>query len=552
VDISGLGAHQLAILNPGATDGFDIGGVPEVGSLLNMDAVVGSGSADTLTGLNAIAFWFVTGPDAGFYDDPGLALSLDFASVEGLTGGSDADIFTFAGGSLSGPIAGGGGFNRLQGDDSGRTFPLFGLDKGAISGILPVGFSGIQELFGGAGADILAVLPGGSLTGFFSGLSGFDTADFSAAGSQQFVVMSVNATGEFDLSDLPTIGGGLLSIENLIGSAAGTADKLIGLDEPTTWQISGPNSGAYIDDGLGVALAFSNIENLTDGSASATLQLLPGGSLSGVFDAGAGSDTLDLSALSGQQVQITGPSAIDGFDLVPILPIAGGFADIDRIIGSSKSLTDRLTGWNGPVTWQVKAGTDQNVYTDNGTGHTLFFSGFDQLFGGSDSDSLTVDFSAGIPILSLGLTFNGQGGTDSLNVIGTGAVDLFRLTNTALRVNGRPIRYGNVETIQMLGGAGKDVFSSPSATLPGVLSAVSFFGEDGDDTAVVTPTLYSLLHVDGGAGKDTLKIARGAAISIAPLPPRGVLSGTYLFKNRKGIEFDGVEVRAIGASQVFP
>src|SRR5215510_10087243 len=100
------------------------------------------------------------------------------------------------------------------------------------------------------------------------------------------------------------------------------------------------------------------------------------------------------------------------------------------------------------------------------------------------------------------MTFNGQGGTDLLKVIGTGAADLFRLTNTALGVNGRPIRYASVETMQVLGGAGKDVFSSPSATLPGWLSGVNFFGEDGDDTAVVAPNLFSLLHLDGGAGKD--------------------------------------------------
>src|SRR6185312_3341837 len=57
--------------------------------------------------------------------------------------------------------------------------------------------------------------------------------------------------------------------------------------------ISGANSGAAN------GIQFSNFENLVGGAGNDTFKFLPGGSISGNVDGGAGTDTLDYSALPG-------------------------------------------------------------------------------------------------------------------------------------------------------------------------------------------------------------------------------------------------------------
>ena len=65
-----------------------------------------------------------------------------------------------------------------------------------------------------------------------------------------------------------------------------------------TFEITGPNAGKLTIAGAASALQFSNTENLGGGDRSDRFRFASAGELSGVIDAGFGSDTLDYSALT--------------------------------------------------------------------------------------------------------------------------------------------------------------------------------------------------------------------------------------------------------------
>ena len=81
---------------------------------------------------------------------------------------------------------------------------------------------------------------------------------------------------------------------------------------------------------------------------------------------------------------------------------------------------------------------------------------------------------------------------------------------------------------------------------------LELFGGDGNDLASVAPTSRALLHLEGGAGTDTLKLYRGLARFLTPIPPRSATSGTYFFSNRRPVQFVSFEIKDIGITQPQP
>ena len=97
-------------------------------------------------------------PGAGFIPSPepdagtvGTILPAGFSGVENLVGGAGPDQFLFRGGSLAGTVTGGAGADLLMGDSVGRTFTLSGTDAGTVGGL--AAFVQIENLRGGLGAD---------------------------------------------------------------------------------------------------------------------------------------------------------------------------------------------------------------------------------------------------------------------------------------------------------------------------------------------------------------------------------------------------------------
>lgn len=440
-------------------------------------------------------------------------------------------------------IAAAGGTDTLTGDNAGRTYTITGPGAGTVSGLVTGGFSGVENLVGGTGADTFT-FTGGSLDGTITGggTVAVDTLTGDAAGR----TFTLTGLGTGTVSTV--LVKGFTGIERLVGGTGN--DTLVGDDNPETFALTARNAGTV---GL-LANGFSGMENLTGGLADDTFAFQANGSVSGNIDGRGGVDRLNFGLLGSQDVTLTATGPVDGFNgfTFGTSPIGGVFFNVDTITGSTAGLTDKLRGLNAAATWQVKVGAGQTYFQDDATGRRLPFTNFEQLTGGNQADRFTVDFSAGPPIPVGGLTVNGGLGTDFLGAVGSAARDYFTLGTAALWVNGRAVRYAAVETLEAHGGDGADTFTSTATTLFGPLQLVRFYGEGGNDTAVVTPTTNVPLFLDGGAGFDTLRVQRQGGLYALPLPPKGATSGTFFFSNRQRIDFLSWESQDIGAAQYRP
>src|SRR5262249_40853691 len=143
-----------------------------------------------LVGDDAARTFSVLSPNAGTVN--GL-LGGAFYRIKNLTGGKGNDFFAFAnGGSLAGNIDGPGGNNTLLGDDAGRTFTIRAANAGAIPGLLGGTFSRVQNFLAGSGNDAFAFGNGGSLSGVVDGGAGYNSLSGDDTG-RTFAVLSPNA-----------------------------------------------------------------------------------------------------------------------------------------------------------------------------------------------------------------------------------------------------------------------------------------------------------------------------------------------------------------------
>src|SRR5262249_20629360 len=126
-------------------------------------------------GPNIANVWHITGADSGTLVNAWGNFPF---SVGTLTGGTDTDLFSFEGGSLSGSINGGTGpgANTIQ-VDTARTFTITGTDAGTLSSGLASGFTNVGNLKGGSGDDQFTFGASGSLTGNIDGGSNTATGD---------------------------------------------------------------------------------------------------------------------------------------------------------------------------------------------------------------------------------------------------------------------------------------------------------------------------------------------------------------------------------------
>jgi hypothetical protein len=112
----------------------------------------------------------------------------------------------------TGPLAikGGGGTNSLFGPNANTVWQITGTNAGTLN--TSVSFNGVQNLAGGALADVVHMQPGGQVTGTISG-GGSNTLDYSAYSSSVIVDLQTGrATG---------VNGGVSGIQNVIGGFGG-------------------------------------------------------------------------------------------------------------------------------------------------------------------------------------------------------------------------------------------------------------------------------------------------------------------------------------------
>ncbi|MDD4402056.1 MAG: S-layer homology domain-containing protein [Desulfitobacteriaceae bacterium] len=279
-------------------------------------------------------------------------------------------------------------FEILKGGNKKDTFIVKGLQK--------------YDLYGGAGDDTFIFRENARLIsningefGNLDGETGNNTLDYSDyTTSRNFYLTAVGAKVGYNGKER-SIAGEYRNITCLIGGR--TIDSLNGLNQKSTWKVSGKNSGTYqANKGI---LSFASLETLNGGVLDDYFSLLDGASLDGNIDGRGGSDTLDYSdcrqavivnLISGWASKITG-------GVTSMENVTGGKGD-DLLIGNHKDNiliggfgNDSLYGGDGNDTLD---GGDGNDYLNGGKGNDLLITGggSNTLLGGSGKDKAIVAY----------------------------------------------------------------------------------------------------------------------------------------------------------------
>lgn len=361
----------------------------------------GSGISATLSGIETIQL-----------ADGGNNATLNYDSVS-IVGGSGNDTFqyTIANFSASDIINGSGGSDTLQfttgGTISGISGNIVGVENIQLSnaGNTLSLSSGSYVVTGGSGNDNVTITTSSAI-GSFDGVSGTDTLtvaatmDLSSATLSHLDTLTINAGSTLtltasQLAQFTTINGG--------GSLVVTVDSNVDMSGVT---VSGLAGITYNDAGAHTIMG-SN-------SSVAETYNLQGAS---IVDGNGGTDTVNLLA----SVDLSGKvQDVEALNLGTNNATITSSDDNSFALGGTGNLTINATGTysaaaitgkgvtiNGSVGDDTITGTSNDDVID-GNG------GLDNIDAGSGNDRFVIDFSE---ISSL-VAFNGNGGTDTVSVLG--------------------------------------------------------------------------------------------------------------------------------------
>ena len=400
-----------------------------------------------------------------------------------LTGGSGNNVIAgnlFTGTLTLGATAGtdsltGNGANTtLRTPTAGTTVNVTALNSGDAMGGTTT-FSGVGNLRGNTGADTFAFAGAGLLlSGNVTGVGGNDTLDLSARIGAITISQSGTTTGS-------GVGGTVSGVTNVIGNGAGTT--FLGGNLTQTYAVTAPDAFSVGGQNL------IGVGSIQAGSQDDTFVVAAAGSLSGTLNGGAGSNTLDLSALGVANFNLSGSAS----------GIGGGFLNIGTLIGNGATST--LTGTNTGSTYAV-AGANSGSVNDGVT--TTNFSGVANLTGGTGADVFQVG-NAGS--LSGTIAGGGGAGVNTLDLSARATAN-FGLAN-ASSGNASGIT-GGYSAITTLVGNG-------SSTLTGTNNA-STFTVNGSNSGTVadlsgTTTYSGVGSLAGGTGGDVFVVSNGGSLT---------------------------------------
>ncbi|MBO9695138.1 MAG: hypothetical protein J7499_02970 [Sphingopyxis sp.] len=465
------------------------GGEAQGDSIAGIEAVVGSGLADTLTGdananrleggagndiidggAGADAMIGGTGDDSYVVDDVGDQV------IETIGGGVDIvrtglSSLTLADGVEDLSYTGSGGFsgtgNALDNSLYGKALDdaLYGLD-------------GDDKLVGGAGADLL------------DGGAGRDQVDYTkSAAITVNLVTNVNRGGEAE-------GDRLIGIETVIGS--NYADSITGSDDPLVGDILYGRGG----------------DDLLFGGAGD--DQLDGGSGSDVMRGGAGNDLYVVYEAGDQVVEAAG----EGRDRIRTAATSYTLgANVEELVYTG-TIGATMTG-NALDNFIVGSGGEDRLNGGDGADVLRGGAGGDILDGAAGSD--TVEYAGSLGGVLVNLRAQTATGGDAM---GDRLVSIENAQGSAFA----DVLLGSVGANILTGGEGDDALSGDDGNdtlrggagadrLDGGKNEDMLAGEDGDDT------LYGGQQTDrlyGGAGSDLLV---GDAEWVSSLAARDSLDG---------------------------
>ena len=533
VDYGSSAAAVVVDLANGAASGGEAAG----DRLVSIEAVRGSGFADTLSGGDG-ADWIEGGAGDDRIDGRG--------GDDLLLGGAGADT-----------LIGGAGIDRADYSASGGAVTI-DLVAGTGSGGDAEGdrIEGIEQLIGSGFGDVLTgdgfdnILTGGGGADQLTGGAGIDTADYSA--SDAAVTAVLGGTGSGGDAEGDVLGG----IENLVGGVFD--DVLVGDGAVNVLsggagddRLAGNGGADRLDGGAGFDVAdFSASANmvtadLAAGTVSGGVSLTAIEGLTGsAFDDALNGDAGDNLLIGGRGADLldgrdgcdtadySGSAASVRVDLA--LSVQGGTGDaagdrlvsIEALVGSA--FDDSLTGVDGAEALYGGAGADR-LEGRGGDDRLEGGAGADMLIGGAGID--TVDYSANASAVSINLQTGASGGGDAEgdrfdgveHFIGTGFAD------TIIGDGADQILVGGAAGDRLDGAGGFDVlvYSGSAAGVKVNLATNILSGGDaqGDSISGIEGVVGSAFadtltgdananRIEGGGGNDTLDGGAGADVMI--------------------------------------
>ncbi len=465
-----------------------------------VSAIVGGPGTDTLTGPalagGAVTNWTLQSAGGGTLALPSATVT--FTEINNLTGGTGVDAFSLlAAGSISGSLNAGAGSDTL--DLSAKTTALdFRLDTttDSIPGTIG-GYVGIELITANALADGRVTRVNNTTTAWAVDMLG----RIVVGGVIYDKVSAIVGGPGIDTLTGPSLSGGAV----------------------TNWTLQSAGGGTLALPSA--AVTFTEINNLTGGTGVDAFSLLAAGSISGSLNAGAGSDTLDLSAktsaldfrLAATANSIPGSvGSYVGFELITANALADGRVTrvnnittawavdtLGRIVvgGVIYDKVSAIVGGPGidTLTGPALSGTaitDWTLHSAGGgtltiPGATVTFAEMNNLTGGIGADSFHIRPNGS-------LSGNLSGG------IGTGLNSLsYAEWSTAVTVNLSVTTAGNATNVLgavtnmqlVVGGAGNDTLRGPAT------KSVILVGLAGNDTLVGGGQRDIL---SGGSGADSL------------------------------------------------
>lgn len=426
--------------------GLGSGGEATGDTLLSIEAVVGSGYGDVLTGDDENNRFYSLGGDDTIYGGGGVDRMKGGSGADQLFGGDGDDWMS---GGLGGDAFDGGAGLDMVSYEGGAAGVTVNLLTGAVSGGEAVGdtFSSIENLGGTDYADVLTGDAGGNrFYGFagndtlhggdgvdrllggagddglygdggndwLSGGTGGDMLD-GGAGTDMAVYQGSSSGVNVDLLGGTASGGDaagdtLTSIESLVGSSYG---DVLGGTTGDNRLIGGSGDDVLNGyDGADKLLGDNGDDTLNGGAGN---DYMVGGAGADAFDGGEGIDQVSyIGEASGVGVNLDtgiGSGAAAGDTYANVEEVYGTRYD-DVIMGDGAD--NRLSGDNGNDTLFGGGGADK-IYGGAGDDEINGGAGNDWFVGGTGADTFVFGVDWGADIVS-----DYTDGTDVLDLSGTG------------------------------------------------------------------------------------------------------------------------------------
>ncbi len=436
-------------------------------------------------------------------------MSLLGSDADGVAG-TEADV-TLGFDGISTIIGNGG---TLTGDNVDTFWNITGNNSGTFGTTLAlIGTNTFNNfsIVGGTANDTFVFQNGaGQITGGIDGGTGTNTLTGSL-GNDAFVI-----TGANTVTVTPAVSGlatNLTNITNIDGTnATDDGTTTVGDTGADTFAINASWGGGL--NGSGGDDTFTFADTFT---------------VNGTVTGGAGTDIINWNAYTTARNIVLTASVADGFSGTEA-SITGGFVTINDVRGSTAGgQVDTLTGLDGVTsTWTVNGGGTQ--YSNNTGLHTLAFSDFEDLTGGSGIDNFNITGAhtgnlaggGGADVFDVGATLTGSiDGEAGVDVLQGTAIDAVTLTGSdadgfAGTEADVTLGFDGIGTITGNGGTltGRNVASNwlldGTPTYNDGANTLNFTGfanlQGGTNTDTFTITAASTFNLLGGAGVDTFDV----------------------------------------------